>query len=265
MKAADVLPLITVVTPVFNGERFIRSCIENVARQDYPRTRHIIVDGASTDRTVSIVEELRRKHGHITLISEKDRGQSDAINKGIRAAKSQYVGILNVDDFYQPGVLARVGQIIGSLQEPSFIAANCNIWDENGELLHVNKPRHLEIEKLLLGGRYYPYPCNPAAYFYPKRLHDIAGFYDIHDHYAMDLRFILAAVQHIKALYVDEVWGNFRLIPGTKTFEDRRRGTARQRKRKVYVGAFLRAPLRTQMQVAPRWVLYRLFKKLGLK
>ena len=112
MHAASALPLISVVTPVLNGEKFIKGCIGSVISQRYPSVEHIIVGGSSTDNTVNIVESSRRDYNHITLISEKDSGQSDALNKGIRAAKAEYVGILNVDDFYEPNVFLRVGRLI---------------------------------------------------------------------------------------------------------------------------------------------------------
>jgi len=257
------LPPISIITPVLNGQAFIRGCIECVIAQDYPNVEHIIVDGESTDQTLSIVNAMSTEHAHIKPISEKDRGLSDALNKGMRAAKAEYVGVLNVDDFYEPGVLRRVGNLIQRLSEPRFIAGNCNILNERDEIVHVNRPRFLEIEKLLIGNTFYEFPCNHSAYFYPKALHTVAGYYDVELDYQMDVKFILSAVQHIKTLYVDEVWGNFRIRPGTKTFEYMRTGAAASTQRKVFAAAFLNAPLKTKTYVAPRWVIYRLRRRLN--
>jgi hypothetical protein len=72
-------------------------------------------------------------------------------------------------------------------------------------------------------------PWNPSAYFYQKSLHDAAGLYDENDHYVMDLDFLLRALQKAPFVYYDEVWGNFRWMPGTKTFEDNQAGQMAKR------------------------------------
>ena len=82
-----------------------------------------------------------------------------------------------------------------------------------------------------MGPLLYEFPYCPAAYFYPKDLHKVVGFYDVNEHFQMDVAFILSAVQHIKTLYVDEVWGNFRFIDGGKTFEDMKEGYPRRPKK----------------------------------
>jgi hypothetical protein len=171
---------------------------------------------------------------------------------------------VNVDDFYAPGTLLRVGGLIASLSGPHLLVGNCNILDEKDRLLSINKPSILKIEKLLSRRDVYPVPVNPTAYFYPPGLHDTVGYYDIDDHYAMDLQFFLLAVQHIKVLYVDETWGNFRFIEGTKTFEDRKRGTDRQRISHIYRQTFMKLPLHMKMRVAPVWILFKMLRRCGV-
>jgi glycosyltransferase involved in cell wall biosynthesis len=258
------LPVLSVITPVLNGERFIEACIRSAAAQNYPRMEHIVVDGLSSDRTCAIVQELLREYPHLRLLSERDQGQSDALNKGIRAARGDYIGILNVDDFYAPSTLLRVGDLIASLPGPRLLVANCNILGDDDRLLSVNKPSILKIEKLLARRDLYPPPVNPSAYFYPRGLHDEIGYYDINDHYGMDLQFVLSAVQHIKALYVDEIWGNFRRIEGTKTFEDQKRGTDKPRIRKIYRDTFSKLPLRGKIRVASTWMLFKILRRFGM-
>ena len=75
--------------------------------------------------------------------------------------------------------------------------------------------------------RIWPLPVNPAAYFYPKAVHDVIGPYNIEEHQSMDFEFILAAVQAIEPLYIDVVLGNWRHIPGTKTFNSIKDGSLR--------------------------------------
>ena len=90
-------PLITIITASYNSARTIRDTLDSVAGQCYPHIEHLIVDGGSTDETLDIIQS----YPHISrVISESDRGIYDAMNKGIRIASGQIIGILNSDDFY---------------------------------------------------------------------------------------------------------------------------------------------------------------------
>ena len=221
--------MISIITPVYNCEKFIEFCIKNVINQHYSDVEHIIVDGASKDRTVDIIKQYAAQFSHIRWISEKDQGQSDALNKGIDLAKGEIIGILNADDFYEPGTLNCIAEMFKALPEPTFLVGNCNIWDNDGHLKYINKPKELALFKLLLGPYTYQFPYNPSAYFYHASLHQAAGLYDVDDHYTMDLDFILRAVQLSTVKYVDQVWGNFREVEGSKTFDDKSKGLATKR------------------------------------
>ncbi len=94
---------LSVVTPSFNSVRTIRETLESVARQDYPHVEHIVVDGGSTDGTLEIVRAFPR----VRWVSEKDEGHYHAMNKGIVMARGDAVGILNADDCYCDGILAK--------------------------------------------------------------------------------------------------------------------------------------------------------------
>ena len=233
--------MISIVTPVYNGERFIESCIEMVLAQEYPDIEHIIVDGGSSDRTAEIIRRYAEKHRHIRWISEKDRGQADAMNKGISMAGGEILGILNVDDYYEPSLLTRVARYFETLPEPSLLVGNCNVRDEQGEIIFVNKPAKIKLEDLLLGYLANPHPVNPSAYFYHTSLHAKIGSYKVEEHYALDLDFLLRAVQVAHVEYVDEVWGNQRLIEGTKTFDDIKSGKIGA---KIYPGSNFQRRLR---------------------
>jgi glycosyltransferase involved in cell wall biosynthesis len=103
------LPLVTVVTPVFDGERTIRRCLESVRAQDYPRIEHIVVDGGSRDGTpAAIAAAESTAERPVRFTSERDAGVYDAMSKGVRAARGEFVHILNADDRYvDRGVLSR--------------------------------------------------------------------------------------------------------------------------------------------------------------
>ncbi|MEA5598359.1 glycosyltransferase family 2 protein [Rivularia sp. UHCC 0363] len=216
--------MISVITPVYNGEKFIETCIKVVIEQNCPDVEHIIMDAGSKDGTVDIIKEYAEKYPHIRWISEKDKGQSDAMNKGIAMAKGEILGFLNVDDYYEPNVLNKVVEIFKSLPEPSFIVANCNVWNNDRELESVNKPKNIKLEELLLGPKVNEFPVNPTAYFYHTSVHEKIGLYDINEHYAMDIDFIFRVVQVSTIKYIDETWGNHLKIEGTKTVNDRLHG-----------------------------------------
>jgi glycosyltransferase involved in cell wall biosynthesis len=207
--------VISVITPVYNGERFISSCIQGVMNQKCSDLEHIIVDG-----TTAIIQHYADQYPHIRWISEGDRGQSDAMNKGIALAKGDIIALLNVDDYYEPHVLNRVRRVFQTLPEPSLLVGNCHIWDDAGRLVDINQPKKLKLTDLLLGQNFNPFPLNPSAYFYHRSLHDLIGGYRVDDHYSMDVDFLFRAVQVAHLQYVDQVWGNYRLIAGTKTFGD---------------------------------------------
>lgn len=212
--------MISVITPIYNGEQFIEACIKAVIDQNCSDVEHIIVDGGSTDQTIEIIKQYADSYAHIRWISEKDNGQSDAMNKGILLSKGNVIAALNVDDFYEPDVLNKVLRHFENYPEPTLLVGNCNCWNSQRELYKVNKPYRLDIQSFVLGYDAYPHPANPSAYFYHASLHKHIGWYDEQDHYTMDLDFICKAVQVANVVYVDEVWGNFYLHEGSKTATD---------------------------------------------
>jgi glycosyltransferase involved in cell wall biosynthesis len=222
--------MLSIITPVFNGEVHIQSCIFNVISQNCPDIEHIIVDGGSSDKTVEIIKSFASQYSHIRWVSEKDHGQSDAMNKGILLAKGEIIGFLNADDFYEQGTLNRIMEIFRRLPNPSLLVGNCNVWGPEGELLYVNKPTRITLFDLVSGR---PFPVNPSAYFYHSSLHQKAGLYDIHDTHAMDLDFLLRAVQNAHVEYVDETWGNFRMLKNSKTQREMEQDITFNRMRKV--------------------------------
>jgi GT2 family glycosyltransferase len=123
------LPSITVVTPCFNAAATIEQTLASVRAQSYPRLEHVVVDGASTDGTVEILE---RADG-IRWISEPDRGMTDALNKGLAMATGEVVGELNADDVYVPGALHAVGEAMAANPSAEWLTGLCRIIDEQDE------------------------------------------------------------------------------------------------------------------------------------
>ncbi len=128
-------PRISIVTPTFNQGPYIEETLLSVQNQGYPNVEHIVIDGASTDQTAEILERHRGRLAHI--VSEKDRGQSDAINKGMRLATGEIVTWLNSDDMLAPGALRAIALAFWR-DKPDMIAGVCELYRE-GELVQ----RHL--------------------------------------------------------------------------------------------------------------------------
>lgn len=257
--------MISVITPVYNGERFIESCFKVVLKQNCPSIEHIIVDGCSKDKTVEIIRNYGHQYPHIRWISEPDKGQSDALNKGIKMANGSILAILNVDDYYEPNVLNRVLEIFKNLPEPSLIVGNCNVWDAQDRLILINKPGKLNLVNLLIEKQInkdnqfdFTYSVNPSAYFYHKSLHDKIGLYLVEEHYTMDIDFLMKTVQSATVKYFDETWGNFRKIPGTKTLSVLKDGTERIRHQQIFKTYVKNLSLFQQIEVSYRRLVIRI-------
>jgi glycosyltransferase involved in cell wall biosynthesis len=237
---------LTILLVVLNNKEFIGQAIENFLTQACSDAELLIMDGASTDGTLSIIQEYTTQFPSIRLVSEKDSGQSDAMNKGLKKARGEFVSFLNVDDFYSEGVLNEVVSLLNNDSSIDFITGNCHVWDANGNLIYVNKPSKLEKHQVLSG---HHFPVNPTAYFYRKSLHEVLGYYNEQNHYNMDLEFIVRVALYSQLTYVDRDWGNFRMLPNTKTFTDQATDSLEGRKRELLKKFLEKESLFIQLQV----------------
>lgn len=208
----------SIITPIFNGLPYVEHCVANVLAQGAVVFEHIIVDGGSTDGTVDRITELQSTTPNLIYVAGPDRGQSDALNKGVARATGDIIGVLNADDRYEPGAVAEAVRWLESIPAPALVVGDCKLTDAQGS--KWNRPKDLRFEALMLGYDYAQWPNNPAAYFYHRSVHDIVGMYDVADHYTMDLDFVFRCARDVHTRYVARHWGNFILHPGCKTFED---------------------------------------------
>jgi glycosyltransferase involved in cell wall biosynthesis len=245
---------LSILLVVLNNKAFIAQAMDNFLAQSCPEAELLVMDGASTDGTLSIIQDYARRFSNIRYVSEKDAGQSDAMNKGLRLAKGEFVSFLNVDDYYSEGVLNEVVRLLQSDASIDFITGNCNVWDAQGELIYLNRPFPMEKQHVLSG---YHFPVNPTAYFYRKSIHDKVGYYNENNHYNMDLEFIVQSILHYKITYVDRIWGNFRMLPNSKTFSDQSNRQLEIRKNELLSTYLRKTSYYVQLQV---W-LYRMKKK----
>ncbi|QHT69591.1 glycosyltransferase [Rhodocytophaga rosea] len=251
---------LSIITPVFNAQNFIGLCIENVLAQGCKEVEHIIVDGGSTDGTVEIIGKYATLYPHIRWISEKDQGQSDAMNKGISIAKGQYISFLNADDFYDPGVLNRIIQLIQTqvFPVPSILIGKLNVLNESDQVIEVQFTEKICRKNVLKFWKRNIYPGNPTCYFYHKKLHESIGMYELDDHYLMDFHFFIKASRIAHFFYFDEVWGNFRFIPGTKTFENSRRGDSMRMKEELFHLYKKRLPFSMYIEIVYEYIIFKI-------
>ena len=208
----------SILTPTFNSVEYVDRCIDNVQSQGECVFEHIIVDGGSTDGTIEKILERLRSISSLRYVPGPDKGQSDALNKGVVAAASDVIGVLNVDDSYEPNAVESACRVLAGMSPPAFVVGDCKIFESSAT--KWNRPRDLRLEALLLGYDYAQWPNNPSSYFYHKKVHDIVGLYDVADHYSMDLDFVFRCARSVETKYVPQHWGNFYVHPGCKTFED---------------------------------------------
>ena len=245
---------LSILLVVLNNKAFIAQAMDNFVAQSCPDAELLVMDGASTDGTLSIIQDYAARYPSIRYVSEKDAGQSDAMNKGLRLAKGEFVSFLNVDDYYSEGVLNEVVSLLHADASIDFITGNCKVWDAQGELIYLNRPTPIEKHHVLSG---YHFPVNPTAYFYRRSIHEKIGFYNEKNHYNMDLEFIIQTALQYKITYVDRIWGNFRMLPNSKTFSDQSTKQLEIRKHALLSSYLRKTSYYVQLQV---W-LYRMKKK----
>jgi FkbM family methyltransferase len=160
-------PLVSIVTPSLNQGRFIRATIESVLAQDYPHVEYLVIDGGSTDATASIVGEYRDR---LTLVSEPDRGQTHAINKGFRMARGEIVAWLNSDDLLLPRAVSAAVEALEADRDLALVYGGGYVIDEDGFLLASVHPRDHDPWQL---ANVLDYIVQPAAFFRSWALREI--------------------------------------------------------------------------------------------
>lgn len=180
-----MLPSISVITPSYNQGQFIRQTIESVLSQEYPRLEYIVVDGLSTDNTLAIAKSYGNR---LTLVAERDRGQTDAINKGLRLATGDIVCWLNSDDYFLPGTLMAVGQFFANHPNALWLTGDCQIVNESGQVIQEPVRQYKRLLRSLVPAVYMGVTntiCQPAT-FWRRSVHAQLGYLDESLRYTMD-------------------------------------------------------------------------------
>ena len=252
---------VSIITPVLEGAADLEPCVACVAGQGVDGLEHLIVLARSASAaTMRLALALAERHRHLRLLVPLADGQSRALNIGIDAAAAPVVGILNVDDRYLPGAVARGLAALDPDPAADLVYARCRIVDGTGALLRVDRPGGPDAASMIAGNAF---PCNPAAYFYRRILHTRLGPYDEDDELSMDGDFIFRAARHARLRRVDDEWGVFRFAPGTKTWNAMERRELRKRTRRLRLRHFHALPAADQLRCTTIYAALKLRHWLG--
>lgn len=208
-----MLPSISIVTPSFNQGRFIERTIQSVLTQNIPGLEYMIIDGGSHDETVSI---LKKYNDRIKWISEKDKGQADAVNKGIRMTKGEIIGWLNSDDIYYPEALSAVVKFFNENPEIDIIYGDADHIDLYDNVIEPYYTENWDYERL----KDICFICQPAVFF-RRRLTEKYGLLDESLQYCMDYEYWLRIGKHVPLFRFNKRLAGSRMYDENKTLGSR--------------------------------------------
>lgn len=202
-------PLISIITPSFNSGKTICTTIESILKQTYSGIEYIIVDGGSADNTVEIAESykgaLERRGINYRIISEPDKGIYDAMNKGVRMANGDLIGIINSDDWYEENALQRVAETYERNPFDMFYA-DLKIWQEDAQgNLKEKMIKHSRLRRFAVS-RDWNHPTTFITREVYKRYQ--YKLESIHDDWDLVLRIRRAG---LRITVINEVLANFRM------------------------------------------------------
>lgn len=207
-------PKITVITPSFNQGQYLEQTILSVLNQKYPRLEYIIVDGGSSDNSVAIINKYAE---HLAYwVSEKDSGQSEAINKGLARATGDIVTWLNSDDYYEPTALHTAARLFNQQADLSVLHGKTMLFGESV------KKRIVGLEKDILPFEYLSSMkiAQPSSFFSRSAM-QLAGPLNPELHYAMDFELVVKAVLlGLKIRRIDDLLSHYRLHMNSKSMDE---------------------------------------------
>lgn len=200
---------ISIITVVYNNERTIREAINSVLKQTYSDIEYVIIDGNSIDKTVQLINEYSDQLGY--FISEKDMGIYDAMNKGIKAATGEVIGILNSDDLYRDTTV--IGTVMNEfIQNPTLDIVY-------GDLVYVKNSNVDKVVRYWKSNSYYKnffetgnVPPHPSL-FVKREVYEQVGYFDLNYKLAADYEFMLRMFKKFdfKSKYINKVIVKMRL------------------------------------------------------
>jgi len=180
LKKDPAYPKISIVTPSYNQGEFLETTILSILNQNYPNLEYIIMDGGSTDNSLAIIKKYEKYVDH--WVSEKDKGQSDAINRGFVKSTGAILAHLNSDDVYWPGALLAAARFFQAHPRVDVMYGDTYLIDERNEVFRVLKDAPAFRSAIRYGAAHL---VQPNA-FWTRDIFFKAGMYDLSIHYCMD-------------------------------------------------------------------------------
>lgn len=205
------LPLISVVTPSYNQGAFIRETIESVLSQDYPNIEHWVIDGGSTDNTLDILRGYADEP-RLHWISERDRGQADAVNKGWSRCRGEIFGWLNSDDTYLPGALSTLGRYLQTHPEVDAAFGDALRVSADGTPTEISRGGPIDLQRMLDQN----YVAQPTV-LQRRSLVEQMGPLRIDLRFALDFDYYLRATLKHRFAYLPETIATYRMHTESKT------------------------------------------------
>ncbi len=213
------LPLVSIITPSYNQAGFLEATIKSVLEQDYPRIEYIIMDGGSTDGSVDVVQKYADRLTYWESV--KDKGQTDAINKGFNRASGDILAWINSDDTYNPKAVGEAVKFLIEHPEIAMVYADCNFINEHGEIIGKFASRQTDYAKLRRGYVHIPQQTMFFRSTYWKQL----GPLDPSFYFAMDYDLWVRIAKQAPIQYLSgKTWANFRIHTSSKTNVNDERG-----------------------------------------
>lgn len=206
-------PKISIITPSFNQGQYIEETIQSVLKQNYPNLEYIIIDGGSTDTTVEIIKRYEKQVAY--WVSEKDRGQSHAINKGLAMVSGEIVNWLNSDDLFEPGSLFKVAEAFMK-SKTEVIVGRCVMFSESSDKELLLDSGKVSFYSMLRFWRNHFCPPQPAIFF-KRSLLERVGILNEDLHYGMDLDLWLRMAHNSSFYSIPEVLARYRVHGLSKT------------------------------------------------
>lgn len=202
-------PLVSIITPSYNQAQFLEKTMLSVLEQDYPNIEYLVADGGSNDGSVEIIRKYEDRLGW--WVSENDRGQADAINKGFSRAKGEFIAWVNSDDYYLPGAISHAVKVLQEHPEAGLVYGNVQVVDQDEEIINTLTYGNWQLPELMTF-----HIIGQPAVFMRRDILEKAGYLNLSYHFLLDhqlwLRMGLAAGYY----YVPALWARAHYHEGCK-------------------------------------------------
>jgi glycosyltransferase involved in cell wall biosynthesis len=210
------VPKISIITPSLNQGKFIERTIQSVLQQGYPNLEYIVVDGGSNDATLDILKKYSDK---LIWVSEKDKGQADAINKGIERSSGEIIAYLNSDDMYDKEALLRVSEVFQIEPSVMWVTGRCRIIDENNQEIRktITAVKNFLLDHLTYNLLLVINPISQPATFWRRNIIEEIGLFNRNEHLVMDYEYSMRVCKKYNPAIINDYLACFRIHRRSKT------------------------------------------------